>query len=173
MDIARFSDHYSALFPKIYSYMIYRVHDQQLSEDLTSQTFLKAMEKLEQFDAEKASIKTWLYTIAQNVLIDHFRTHRHHADLDTAQEISAEDDILASVIKKEDNEKVHQLLSKLTAQQRRIVILRLWDDLSYQEIAQLTGKSVASLKMTFMRALSLLRAESITLLTLLLFFIFD
>lgn len=169
----RFSAHYEELFPKIYSYIYYRINDRETSEDLTSQTFLKALEYYPQFDPVKASFKTWIYRIAQNILIDHFRTQKSHRELEEAEELGIEDRILETLITQEKYKNLHQALTKLSSVQRKIIFLRLWDELSYAEIAELTGKSEASLKMAFMRALSILRSEApenILLLTLLIHF---
>lgn len=171
MDATQFSAEYSELFPKIYSYIAYRISDRQTAEDLTSHTFLKALENIAQFDDSKACLKTWLYHIAQNTLIDHFRSHKPQSNIEAAEKISAEDDVLESILTQENHERVKTLLEKLSAEQRKIVLLRLWDDLSYKEIAELTGKTEAALKMTFMRALSLLRSEYITLLSFFILFL--
>jgi len=163
-----FSAYYKEIFSKVYSFICYRVNDSATAEDLTSQTFLKGFERYEQFDPFKASFKTWIYKIAQNTLIDHFRTHAVHVDLVHAEEVVAEDNILNTLITKENHERAHKLLKKLSAEQRRLVIMRLWDELSYQEIAAITGKSEASLKMAFVRAMNVLKADSFGLFLLIL-----
>ncbi|MFA6435667.1 MAG: RNA polymerase sigma factor [Candidatus Gracilibacteria bacterium] len=163
-----FSTHYRDYFSKIYSFIYYRVNDRAMAEDLASQTFLKGYERYEQFDPSKASFKTWIYKIAQNTLIDHFRTHTAHVDLVYAEEVVAEDNILNTLITQENHERAHKLLKKLSPEQRRLVIMRLWDELSYQEIAAITGKSEASLKMAFVRAMNVLKADSFGLFLLIL-----
>ncbi|MFA6024204.1 MAG: RNA polymerase sigma factor [Candidatus Gracilibacteria bacterium] len=152
-----FSAHYQDLFPKIYSFIYYRVNDRQTAEDLTSQTFLKGFENFEHFDPTKASVKTWLYTIARNTLIDHFRKTRASVDLEAAEEVPSEEMILESIIANEENKELRALLSTLPKDARSLILMRLWDELSYQEIAEITGKSEASLKMTYSRALTQLR----------------
>ena len=67
---------YTAYSEKVRGYVFGKVANRHDAEDLVSDVFLKAYEKYPTFDADRASVSTWLYTITRNTVIDYFRTHR-------------------------------------------------------------------------------------------------
>ena len=69
----RSEDIYEEYFPMIYNYVYYRLLHRENTEDVVSQVFMKAMRHLEHYDPGKASVKTWLFRITDNVLIDFYR----------------------------------------------------------------------------------------------------
>jgi RNA polymerase sigma-70 factor (ECF subfamily) len=69
-----FAGFYEQYLPKVYRYISYRISDTPTAEDLTSIVFEKALTKFDSFCPEKAQFSTWIFTIARNTLIDHFRT---------------------------------------------------------------------------------------------------
>ncbi len=141
----------------IYAFVFYRVMDRAIAEDLTSQTFLKALEKIGSYDAKKGAFSTWLYRIARNTVTDHFRTRHPHDDIESAWDLAGEDDPTQDAETRIARDQVRSLLRTLPADKRELLILRLWDGLSYQEIAALTGKSESALKMQFSRTMRELR----------------
>ena len=72
---------------KIYEFIYFKTHHKETAEDLTSVTFMKALSNIESFDEKKASFKTWLYRIARNTVIDHYRMKRETADLEDAWDL--------------------------------------------------------------------------------------
>ncbi len=81
-----FSQLYDEFMPKVFAYIHYRVRDEQTTEDLTSIVFEKALVNFTRYSSDKAAFSTWIFTIARNSVIDHFRTDakRQHIDLDHA-----------------------------------------------------------------------------------------
>jgi DNA-directed RNA polymerase specialized sigma24 family protein len=79
-----FSQLYDEFMPKVFAYIHYRVNSQQTTEDLTSIVFEKALANFIKYSSDKGAFSTWIFTIARNSVIDHFRTvaKRQHADLD-------------------------------------------------------------------------------------------
>src|SRR3989338_1118620 len=65
---------YDLYLKKIYDFLYYRTHHKQTAEDLAGTVFTKALEKIGQYNPSKAKFSTWLYQIARNTLIDHYRT---------------------------------------------------------------------------------------------------
>ena len=65
---------------KVFGYIISQVSNSDLAEDLCEDVFLKVYEKLDTFDETKASISTWIYTIARNTLTDYYRTRKPFRD---------------------------------------------------------------------------------------------
>src|SRR5690606_24044658 len=101
----------------------------------------------------------WLYAIAANTITDHYRTRTEERSIEDVWDLDTGEDVQVDVSNKLLVESVQQYMHTLTAQQRDILILRLWEELSYQEIAAMLGKSEASCKMLFSRTLKQLRAE--------------
>ena len=167
-------EHFDALYTRyvaaIHGYLSRRTLSREIAEDLTSITFLKALEGIRSFNPSKGNVRGWLYRIARNALIDHYRDpSRRSAPIESAWDLPGEEFATLRLERSLNAEKLRASLQTLNASQREIVLLRVWDDLSYAEIAQLTGKSEASCKMTFSRAVAALRADMAALLLLLLF----
>jgi len=148
---------YTANVDSIYRYLYRRTLHRMTAEDLTSTTFLKALEKFDRFDPTKGSFGGWAMTIAKNVLTDHFRSLKPTTDIDDVWDLSSDDDVVGDIEDKETHRELRAALSKLPKDKREIVLLRVWDNLSYAEIATLTGKTEGNAKVIFSRAMKDLR----------------
>lgn len=149
---------YTANVDSIYRYLYRRTLNRMTAEDLTSTTFLKALEKIDRFDPSKGTFGGWAMTIAKNVLTDHFRALRPATDIDDVWDLRSDDDVVRDLDDKEAHRELREALSKLPKDKREIVLLRVWEDLSYAEIAALTGKSEGNCKVIFSRAMKDLRS---------------
>ncbi|MDP2647966.1 MAG: RNA polymerase sigma factor [Candidatus Yanofskybacteria bacterium] len=152
--------HVAALYVFIYS----KTHHKETAEDLTSQSFLKALGHINTFDASRGAFRSWIYQIARNTVIDYYRTHRSESDVADAWDIPADGDMARDIDVKTQLTKVQQYLQGLNQEQRDIVVLRLWHDLSYREIADIMGKSEASCKMSFSRTVRKLKKDIVLVL---------
>lgn len=159
MDPKAFEAHYDAYVRKIYAYVYYRTQHRETAEDLTSLIFLKALDKLGSFDETRGTFSAWIYGIARNALTDHYRAARDTVDIDDVWDLRSDEDVARDVEARERVEKLRPYLQALTKDQRELVFLRLWDGLSYAEIAALTGRSEDACKMAFSRTLSRLRKD--------------
>lgn len=146
----------------IFAFVFYRVMDKMTAEDLTSQTFIKALEHIHGYNPQKGAFSTWLYRIARNTVHDHFRTTRPTDNIDDVWDLKADENPFLDASSSLDARHVRDVLSTLPKDKRDLVIMRLWDGLSYKEIADLTGKSEDSCKMAFSRTMSDLRAQMST-----------
>ncbi len=153
---AGFAEVYDAHIQKIYAFVYYRVQHREIAEDLTSTTFLKALDKYATFHG--GNVRAWLYRIARNTVTDHYRTHRPPADLETAQEVQSTSNPAHDAETRMQLERVRAELEKLPEDQRDIVLMRVWDGLTHAEIADVLGKSEASVKMQFSRSLRQLQS---------------
>ncbi|MEI8344271.1 MAG: sigma-70 family RNA polymerase sigma factor [Candidatus Moraniibacteriota bacterium] len=160
---------YDKYVHKIYDYIYFKTHHREIAEDLCSKTFLKCLEKLGTYQPSKGSFSSWLYRIATNTVIDHYRTQKSHANIEDAWDLVSGEDLLKDVENKDKFAEVEKLLKQLKPDQRDIVMLRIWSGLSYCEIAEIVGKSEDNCKMIFSRAVGSLRSE-LVLAFLLLFF---
>ncbi len=154
-----FSPLYDAYIKPIYKFVYYKVNHQATAEDLVSTVFLKAIKGLKKFNPEQGYFSAWLYKIARNVVADHYRFHREETSLDEIWELKADEDPKQDFERLEKNEKLRQALLKLKPEQREIVILRVWQELSYKEIAEIIKKSENNAKMMFSRAVKSLGQE--------------
>ena len=155
-----FSKLYDQYMPKVFQYISYRVNDVALVEDLTSAVFEKALTNFQNFRSEKASFPTWLFCIAQRVLIDHFRVNnkRQAVTLEKAGEIvwdnlSPEDE----AIQKDDIKGLHQRLGKLSLQEQEIISMKFGVEMTNREIAKTLGLSESNVGTILYRAICKLR----------------
>ena len=156
-DTAQFAELYDAYVRAIYDFIYYKTHHKETAEDLTSETFFKALKNIGQFDQTR-SFKSWLYGIAHNAVIDHYRRARPTADIDDVWDIPVEDNMVRDSETKRAFAEVQKHMGTLSPIQREILILRLWQELPYKEIAEITGKSEANSKMIYSRAIAQLRS---------------
>jgi len=158
-----FIEIYDEFAEPIYRYIHYKTCHRETAEDLTSQTFLKAMEKWRQFSKSKGALSSWLYTIARNLVTDHFRSGGKwgftRGDISDIWDLPAKDDLVKELIKEETKAELYRALNLLSPQQREVILLRVWEDLPYKEISAISGKSEANCKMLFSRALKKLKSS--------------
>ncbi|OGZ35229.1 MAG: hypothetical protein A2V60_00165 [Candidatus Portnoybacteria bacterium RIFCSPHIGHO2_01_FULL_39_19] len=163
-----FSSFYQGNVEKIYRFIYYKTHHKETAEDLTSQTFFKALESMRNFDSHKGNFSSWLYSIAKNTVIDFYRTKRSETDISDIWDLAGKEDIERDSEYKEQLEKAEKYLKDLKPEQREIILMRVWGDLPYKEIAGIIGKSEANCKMIFSRAINKLRKEEVFVLIVLL-----
>jgi RNA polymerase sigma-70 factor, ECF subfamily len=166
---------YESFAKRIYAYFYYRTLRRETAEDLTSAVFVKALEALDGFKPEPGGFAAWIFTIARNALTDHYRrSSRVEAVGDLSSgvwDLADPGDLEMEAVERDRWERLKPYLARLSGEQREILIMRLWDELSYREIARLLGKNEGACKMTYSRALSFLR-EAMPL-SLFIAFLFD
>jgi len=155
---------------RIYKFIYYKVQHRETAEDITSLTFMKALEKINSFSNVRSTFSTWIYTIARNNVVDFYRTKKNHFDINDIWDLEDQTDIERDLDAKGRLVKVEKYLKELKAEQREIVMLRVWGDMTYREIAEITGKSEGNCKVIFFRALKELKNKMP--LELLLYFLF-
>lgn len=157
-DPAAFAEIYDQCQPPIYRYILCRVSDVKTAEDLTSEVFVRLVEKIDQFTYRGHPLLAWLYTIARNLITDH---HRH-----TGQRLllPLDERLLPSSANPEKNvngtlkqERILKALGHLTEGQRQVILLRFFEGLDNKTVAQMLGKSVGAVKALQHRGLAALR----------------
>lgn len=145
---------YDKYLKQIYSFIYYKTSHKETAEDLTSQTFFKALRYLDGFNLIKnCSFSAWLFTIARNSVTDHYRSSKLFRNIDDVWDLASTEDIVKNFESKEESAQLLKYLKELNSKQREIVILRVFQDLSYREIANITNRSESACKMDFSRAL--------------------
>lgn len=149
---------YQGYVDRIYRFIYRRTAQRELTEDLTSVTFMKAMEKIHQYKNNKGVFAAWLYSIARNCITDHYRSHKDMQDIETVWDLASQEDVTQTVDDRVNFDTLKTALAGLAPDKRDIVMMRVWDGLSYKEIAQITGKSEANCKVIFSRTIQSLKA---------------
>jgi RNA polymerase sigma-70 factor (ECF subfamily) len=148
---------YDRYVAKIYRFVYYKTQHKESAEDIISSVFFKVNKNLVSFDNESGTFQAWLYRIARNAIIDFYRSRKDERGIEDIWGLSDNKDVARDTDIRIALEKIDVYLSALSAEQREIIILRLWQGLSHGEIAELMGKSEASIKMSFSRSLRELR----------------
>ena len=149
---------YELELPRIYNFFRYRVGDGPEAEDLTSTTFEKAWRARHRYRRDLASFRTWLYAIARNVAIDHFRQKRDHASLDEAEGVAAGETPEDAAVRRSEVARLSHLLSLLPDRERELLSLKYGAGLTNRAIARMTGLSESNVGTIVHRTVALLRA---------------
>lgn len=146
---------YNAYLERIYRYVYFRVDDQQLAEDITSQVFLKAWEKLHSYQTDSSPFIAWIYRIAHNTVVDNYRTRKISVSLENVKpkEISHIDGIDEKLDLQIESQQLREALQELTEDQQQVLILKFVAQRSTEEIAQQLGKQPGAIRALQMRAL--------------------
>ncbi|MCD6454778.1 MAG: sigma-70 family RNA polymerase sigma factor [Candidatus Aminicenantes bacterium] len=149
----------------LYNYIYRMTGDRELSLDLTQEAFLKSYLSIKDFNA-RYSFSTWLWRIAHNLVIDHFRKKKlnkvsFHAEVD-GEDVEFdvpgnEKSPYEKMLNKERREIIMEALEKIPPEMKELIILRHFNELSYQEIAEVTGLPFHAVKSKLYRAREALR----------------
>ena len=151
---------YDEYADKIFSYIYHRVGQAQLAEDLTGQVFTKMLEAIRANRAWRSSFSGWLYRIAHNLVIDHYRRRQRatYINLEDAPPLTAtEGDPLRSVEARLDSEDLRVAIGKLTEEQAQVITLRFIEEMSIAEVAAIMEKTEGAIKALQYRAVLALR----------------
>lgn len=151
-----FEELYEYYLPKIYSYIYNRTADKELTEDITSKTFVKVMTKIRTFRYQGYSFGSWLYKIAHNTLIDYYRKNKRVSE-SHKQELKENHGATNQINDVERKLIVLEVLRDLPAQYQEILSLRYFEGLSNEEIARILGCRKDSVAVKIHRAIKSFR----------------
>jgi RNA polymerase sigma-70 factor, ECF subfamily len=144
-------DHYHG---SVYRFVYHRTRSQSLAEDLTSETFLRALRNMSGFRWQGKDFGAWLMTIARNLCTDHFKAGRTRLEL-TTEDMGAHDDTTegpeSTVLATLTNEVLLDGLRQLSEEQRDCLIMRFLQGLSIAETAAVLGRSEGAVKQLQLR----------------------
>lgn len=144
-----FEETYQSYFINVYRFVCSLTPDKNLVEEITQETFLKAMEAIEQFDDRK-DILAWLFTIARNTYYSHCRRQKHLTE--KPEQVYCEDPLLERLIKREQADAIYSFLHRMKEPYKEVFTLRVLGELSYSRIGKIFGKSEGWARVTYYRA---------------------
>jgi RNA polymerase sigma-70 factor (ECF subfamily) len=159
-DRAAFGELYEKHALRVFRHAYFLTGDPFLAEDLTAQTFLKALEAIPRYEQRGVPFIAWLLRIAGNLTINYRKAQKngYHAQLPESLE---DDDRFTSPERtceaKSNGERIWRYVSRLPHEQRQVIVMRFIDDLPYQEVADVLSKSVGAVRVIQFRALANLR----------------
>lgn len=150
---------YKEYLPRVYNFFRYRVGDRALAEDLTAATFEKAWRGRSRFRHDLSAFSTWLFTIARNVAIDHFRRKEPDVPLKTVPESADSFSVEETVQRHHDIVRLSALLSQLAERERELIAFKYGAGLNNREIARLSHLSESNVGVILYRVVERLRDE--------------
>ena len=157
-DEQAFTIFYNKYRVKIYRFIYFKVSSEEKAEDLTNDTFIKVFRYLQKGE-EIENFQAFLYKTARNLVIDFYRTRKEEVSLENAKEIEADIDASKEVDDKMKIETINKYLSGLSPEYIKVVQLHFFDELSFKEIAEITGDSEGSVRMRAHRGMSKLKKQ--------------
>jgi RNA polymerase sigma-70 factor (ECF subfamily) len=157
-DSEAFGELYDRYVDLVYRYIYYRVGTAQLAEDLTSETFLRALRRISTFTWQGRDVGAWFVTIARNLIADHYKSGRYRLEMTTDDIVETgsklvEDGPENAVLEAMQNKVLLEAVKQLNAEQQECIVLRFLQGLSVAETAQAMGKNDGAIKALQYRAI--------------------
>ena len=144
-----FEETYKLYFQNVYLYVRSLTSDAALAEEVTQETFFKAMQSIGRYDGQK-DILAWLFTIARNTYFSHCRKQRYAAP-EPAPEV-CEDTLVERLMDREQAYQIHAFLHSMREPYKEVFSLRVLGELPFATIGKLFGKSEGWARVTYHRA---------------------
>jgi len=141
-------DHFSK---PIYAFFMARIRHKETAQDLTQEVFLKVIKNIEQFDRKSGNFTAWIWQIARNSAIDYFRHKKPSYLADLPYE---GDNIIEEPIKSDESAKVREIMTiveDFPPEEQELFQMHFVADMSYTDIAQITGKTESALRVAIHR----------------------
>jgi len=154
-DTESFAALYDRYLDTVFRYIYYRVGSRPLAEDLTSETFLRALRRIGTFTWQGRDFGAWLVTIARNLVADHFKSSRFRLEVTTGEMLDADevqDGPEGIVMEAFTNSALIEAVKRLNPHQQECLVLRFLQGLSVAETARIMGKNEGAIKTLQYRA---------------------
>jgi RNA polymerase sigma-70 factor (ECF subfamily) len=142
----RLYDHYVSM---VHRYVYYRVGDRATAEDVTSETFVRALRRIDSLSFQGRDVGAWLVTIARNIVLDHVKSSRYRLEVTTADMRDADratDGPEEAVLQHLTNRELLACVQQLGSEQQECIVLRFIHGLSVSETAEIMGKKDGAIK---------------------------
>ena len=146
MSMEDFDEIYKENYQLVYKYLLSLTHNEDISEELTEETFYKAIINISKFK-NNSKLSTWLCKIARNLWIDEIKKRDKFVEIDDKDVIVTEDVFL----EKEERMQLFKAIQKLDSLTRDVIYLKIKGDLSYKEIAEIMNTTETWVRVTFYR----------------------
>jgi RNA polymerase sigma-70 factor (ECF subfamily) len=157
LDPQALAEIYDAYAPKIFSYIYHRTGDGTLAEDLTGDVFIRMMEAMQSDRGWNSSLQGWLYRIAHNLVVDHFRRRSKRDTVELDENWMAAENPTTTFEGLFASNQLNQAMRFLTDEQRQVIGLKFVEGLSNAEVADILGKTEGAIKALQHRGLLALR----------------
>lgn len=152
-EAAAFGEIYGLYFQRIYKFIFYRVSHKEIAEDLAEEVFLKAYAKMASI-IEEGAFEGWLYQIARNKVIDHYREKKITIALEDVEHIlEYESNVIDTISLGQDQKIALELLPHLTKEQQSVIKLKFFENLENSEIAGMLKKTEGAIRVIQHRAI--------------------
>ena len=161
-DAEAFGMLYERYVDVVYRYVYVRVGSTQVAEDLTSETFLRALRRMDSFSWQGRDIAAWFITIARNLITDNAKSARFRLEVTTADMLDADEQVDApetEVLQRLRDTRLLEAVKNLKPEQAECVVLRFLQGLTLAETAAVLGKSEGAVKQLQLRAVRALHRE--------------
>lgn len=162
--VEAYGELYRCYYEAIYRYIFFRLRSPQDAEDLAGQVFLNAWRRIESFQVNQVPFQAWLYTIAHNLLANHYRSRQRHPQTVIDENTDGAADAGSMIIdpeseleKKWRSETLRRAIMSLKEEQQQVIYLRFIERLDHSEVARLLGKNEGAIRTIQFRALQALR----------------
>jgi len=160
-DTASFDALYSHYIPAIYRFVYMKVSHREEAEDLTHEVFLLAWQNLHRYTSRGFPFSSWLYQIARNKVIDHYRLKKPNISLEDTHVdlVKIENQMESDVDQELSLEKIKTVLHELTPDQQDVILMKFMEDCTHAEIAVALGKSQGAIRLLQHRAINELKRK--------------
>jgi RNA polymerase sigma-70 factor (ECF subfamily) len=158
-DRAALEELYLLHFDRIYGYLHVTLHNRHDAEDLTTQTFVRMLESIGRFRWQSAPFSAWLFRIAHNLTVDHFRARRRVETADELPELDAELSAETQALDAISQFGMLELIDRLSPEQRQVLTLKFYYGFNNSETAGIVGKTESAVKALQHRALASLERQ--------------
>ncbi len=155
-DEQAFTIFYNFYKDKIYRFIYFKISDKEKAQELLSDTFMNVFNYLKQ-GKEIENMQALLYKSARNLVIDFYRAQKQDVSLDEVAELASEMNISQQVENKIKIQNIEQAVKELPEEYRQVVNLRFIEDLSFDEISEIIGKSSGNCRVLAHRGLKKLK----------------
>jgi RNA polymerase sigma-70 factor (ECF subfamily) len=154
-DAEAFGQIYEEYVDVVYRYVYVRCGSHHLAEDLTAETFVRALRRLDSFTWTGKDIAAWFVTIARNLVVDHVKSSRYRMEVTTGDLLDADEHVAApeaEVLARLRDRRLLEAVKELKADQQECIVLRFLQGMSLAETAAVLGRNENAVKQLQFRA---------------------
>ncbi|MGR9050552.1 RNA polymerase sigma factor [Halobacillus faecis] len=156
--VTQLEDIYHTYFKDVFLYVYSLSGDEHISEDITSETFMKALASLDSFKGN-SDVRVWLCQIAKNSYYSYLRKKKSFVDFESVPESASGDNVEQEIAASEASMKVHEMIRNLKEPYKKVFTLRVFGELSFKQIGKLYAKSDNWACVTYHRAREKIKAR--------------